>query len=90
MIFSGVPTRIIIRPSDCRVQRYLVQGMLDAIQEAGLAPGFQVRVDTTIPTGAPTCHFTLWKATDEEGQAWKKYTEQLEEKALRIAAGKNR
>lgn len=75
---------------DCRVQRYLVQGMLDAFEEAGLAPGFQVRVDTTIPTGAPTCHFTLWKATDEEGQAWGKYTRQLEEKALKIAAEKKK
>jgi hypothetical protein len=71
---------------DCRVQRYFVQGMVDALQETGLAPGFQVRFDTTIPTGAATCHFTLWKATDEEGQAWKQYTKQLEEKALKIAA----
>ena len=46
---------------DCRVQRYFVQGMIDAGQEfarghAG-APGFafEVRVDSTIPAGAPTC-----------------------------------
>lgn len=71
---------------DCRVQRYLVQGMLDAMQEAGLAPGFQVRFDCTIPAGASTCHFTLWRVTEAEGQAWERYTRQLEEKALRIAA----
>ncbi len=75
---------------DCRVQRYLVQGILDALKETGLASGFQIRFDSTMPAGASTCHFTLWKATDEEGQAWKKYTEQLEEKALRIAAEGNR
>ncbi len=28
---------------------------------------------------------TLWRATDEEGQAWERYTAQLEAKALRIA-----
>jgi hypothetical protein len=71
---------------DCRVQRYLVQGMVNALQESGLAPGFQVRFDTTIPTGAPTCHFTVWKASTEEGQAWKEYSRQLEHKALHIAA----
>jgi hypothetical protein len=71
---------------DCRVQRYLVQGMLDALEETGLVSDFQVRFDNTIPAGAPTCHFTLWKASDEEGKAWEKYTRQLEEKALRMAA----
>jgi len=71
---------------DCRVQRYLVQGMLDALSESGQGQGFQVRFDTTIPAGASTCHFTLWRATDEEGQAWERYTAQLEAKALRIAA----
>jgi hypothetical protein len=44
--------------------------------------GFEVRFDTTIPSGAPTCHFTLWKATDEEKEEWKKYTGLLEQKAL--------
>ncbi|MCL4558029.1 MAG: hypothetical protein M1491_05275 [Deltaproteobacteria bacterium] len=24
--------------------------------------GFQVRCDTTIPSGAQTCHFTIWKS----------------------------
>ena len=70
---------------DCRVQRYLVQGMLDALKETGLASGFQVRFDCTIPSGAPTCHFTLWKTDDSEGEAWAEYTRQLEEKALRLA-----
>ena len=73
---------------DCRVQRYFVQGMIDAATEfakaSGLAgrEGFEVRFDTTIPSGAQTCHFTIWKATEAERAQWAKYTEWLEQKAL--------
>lgn len=46
---------------------------------------FQVRFDCTIPAGADTCHFTLWRASDEERDQWDTYTRVLEEKALRHA-----
>ena len=36
----------------------------------------------TIPSGAATCHFTLWKPSPEERGAWEEYTRRLEEKAL--------
>ena len=62
--------------------------MIDAAQEyargnAG-APGFgfEVRFDSTIPAGAPTCHFTMWKASDEERAQWQGYTRVLERKAI--------
>jgi hypothetical protein len=67
---------------DCRVQRYLVQGMIDAAREFTGRFGFEVRFDTTIPAGAPTCHFTMWQATDAEREQWGKYTQLLEAKAL--------
>jgi hypothetical protein len=67
---------------DCRVQRYLVQGMVDAAQEYAGRFGFQVRFDSTIPAGAPTCHFTLWKPTEDEKARWDEYTKLLEAKAL--------
>jgi hypothetical protein len=67
---------------DCRVQRYFVQGMLDAAREHAARFGFEVRFDTTIPSGAATCHFTLWKPSPEERGAWEEYTRRLEEKAL--------
>ncbi len=73
---------------DCRVQRYFVQGMLEALAETGLAKGFQVRFDSTIPAGSPTCHFTIWRASEEEAAAWETYTRALEEKALKRAGGK--
>lgn len=71
---------------DCRIQRYLVQGMLDALRESGQIEGYQVRFDSTIPAGAATCHFIVWKASAAEGEAWESYSSYLEEKALRIAA----
>ncbi len=77
---------------DCRVQRYFVQGMVDAAREFARgrsgAPGFpfEVRFDSTIPSGAPTCHFTMWNASEGEREQWQAYTRVLERKAL-VRAG---
>jgi len=70
---------------DCRVQRYFVQGMIDAAKEFAAWKGFECRFDTTIPSGGETCHFTLWKPTDAESQLWARKTEELEQKALEHA-----
>ena len=35
--------------------------MIDAMREFGREHDFDVRFDTTIPAGAPTCHFTMWR-----------------------------
>jgi hypothetical protein len=67
---------------DCRVQRYFVQGMLDAAKEVAGGFDFQVRFDTTMPAGAKTCHFTIWRASEEEQSRWQAYTQLLERKAL--------
>ncbi len=78
---------------DCRVQRYFVQGMIEAARDYARGFGFEVRFDSTIPAGASTCHFTLWKVAGEEGgeerRAWESYTKLLEEKAL-VRAKKGR
>jgi hypothetical protein len=73
---------------DCRVQRYFVAGMLDAAREKAGQLGFEVRFDTTIPSGASTCHFTMWKPTEEERGAWAQLTMQLDKKAIEIAGRK--
>jgi hypothetical protein len=73
---------------DCRVQRYFVQGMLDAAREHLPRFDFQVRFDCTMPAGAPTCHFTLWKPSPEEEKSWEAHTKRLEEKALARARGR--
>jgi hypothetical protein len=67
---------------DCRVQRYFVQGMIDAAREVAGRFGFEVRFDQTIPAGAPTCHFTMWKPSDDERAVWEQTTKLIEEKAL--------
>jgi len=67
---------------DCRIQRYFVRGMIAAAQEVALGKEWQVPFDSTIPAGAPTCHFTLWKASDDEQRAWNEYSQLLEAKAL--------
>jgi hypothetical protein len=67
---------------DCRVQRYFVQGMIDAAQQFAGKFGFEVRFDQTIPAGAPTCHFTMWKASDDERRQWEQMTQLIEAKAL--------
>jgi len=69
---------------DCRVQRYFVQGMVDAAEEFSSQLGFQVRFDSTIPAGAETCHFTMWKGEPEEAKAWDDYTDRLNKKALEL------
>src|SRR5262249_15338295 len=66
---------------DCRVQRYFVQGMIDAAKKfAGASGRFDVRFDYTIPAGAETCHFTMWQASDEERAKWEEDTRLLEAK----------
>jgi hypothetical protein len=67
---------------DCRVQRYFVQGMLEGVEEKTRRRGWTVRFDSTIPAGAPTCHFTMWKSTDEDREQWRRDTELIEARAL--------
>jgi hypothetical protein len=74
---------------DCRVQRYFVQGMLDAAAELEWYRPWQVRFTQTIPAGAGTCRFVLWLATDGEEAEWGEYSRRLEQKALEIAAGES-
>jgi hypothetical protein len=70
---------------DCRVQRYFVQGMIDAARDIVKRFSFDVRFDFTIPAGAPTCHFTMWRGRDAEGNAWREHTSQIERRAIERA-----
>jgi hypothetical protein len=70
---------------DCRVQRNFVQGMLDAAADRGWLSNWQVRFTQTIPAGADTCRFVIWRASQDEKSEWKKYSEQLDAKALEIS-----
>jgi hypothetical protein len=72
---------------DCRVQRYFVRGMLEAAEELGRWKGWELRFDSTIPSGASTCHFTVWKPKEGESR-WNADTQLIELKALRHASSR--
>jgi hypothetical protein len=71
---------------DCRVQRYFVVGIFDALEEFGRGQGFQMRFDTTIPANGGTCHFTAWHTGETENQEWNDGTQRIELKALKKIA----
>lgn len=68
---------------DCRVQRYLVEGMIDAGRAFFGDGAFDVAFATTIPSGASTCHFDIVPREGGAGEAWTAYSDKLRERALR-------
>lgn len=72
------------RAFDCRVQRYIVQGLLEALEER---TGMRVdaRFTQLIPKGAETCRFEIWKLGPNEAREWTSYSEQLANRALERA-----
>ena len=70
---------------DCRVQRYFVQGMIEAMRDHTKSFGFDVRFDSTIPAGPKTCHFTMWRPEGDQAAEWPDYTDYINKKALKHA-----
>jgi len=75
---------------DCRVQRYFVQGMIDAARDfmksRGREDTWDVAFETTIPSGSETCLFRLHRGSPDDKRAWAEYTKLIEKKALDIAS----
>ncbi|MFA5787755.1 MAG: hypothetical protein WDA71_12375 [Actinomycetota bacterium] len=67
---------------DCRIQRYLVEGMLEAARDLLGARGFDIRVEATIPAGAPACRFVIWQTEDERPCGWEARSQALGRMAL--------
>lgn len=77
------PLQDVYKPFDCRVQRYLVQGIINAFRDSGLLNNeFQAEFKTTIPAGADTCLFEITKKKQNESDKWEDYSKILEKKAL--------
>ncbi|MBY8986879.1 MAG: L-2-amino-thiazoline-4-carboxylic acid hydrolase [Candidatus Lokiarchaeota archaeon] len=77
------PLQDIYKAFDCRVQRYLVQGIIKAFRDSGVVnKEFQVEFKTTIPAGADTCLFEITKKKQNESDKWEDYSKILEKKAL--------
>ncbi len=78
---------------DCRVQRYFVQGMIDAAKDYANSQGreytWDVAFRTTIPSGEETCFFEIQHGDPEQIRKWGEYTEFIEKKALEIAKKEN-
>jgi len=67
---------------DCRVQRYFVEGMIEAVN-ARRKHSIVPKVEKLIPKGAECCHFVVDRVeTDEDNNAWDQYSDQLARRAL--------
>lgn len=74
---------------DCRVQRYLVEGMLEAGRALFGERGFDVAFATTIPSGSATCRFDIFPGRAPGSDVWNQYSENLRARALARAAGES-
>lgn len=83
------PHQDMYQAMDCRVQRYFVQGMIDAAREFAATKGrddiYDVMFKTTMPAGYETCFFQIEKGTAGSAERWARYTEVLEKKNLKLA-----
>ncbi|MEJ2248245.1 MAG: hypothetical protein P8Y70_08815 [Candidatus Lokiarchaeota archaeon] len=77
------PLEELYKPFDCRVQRYLVQGIIEFFRdEVFKITDFQIEFKSTIPSGANSCKFKIYRKQQGEKDKWEIYSEKLEEKAL--------
>jgi len=73
----------IYRAFDCRIQRYLVQGIIDAFREKNpFGKDYQVEFTQTIPAGKDFCRFVINKKKSGEPDKWETYSKLLERKAM--------
>jgi hypothetical protein len=71
---------------DCRVQRYFVEGIFEAIEERGFG-GFTAWVEELIPHGADRCHFVVERRKDRDAKnPWHEYSEKLGKRAFQKLA----
>jgi len=78
------PLQDIYSAFDCRVQRYLVQGILDAWRDSGILDSdFQVEFKKTIPAGAKTCLFVISQKNPGDPDKWETYSKLLEKRAMK-------
>lgn len=78
------PLQDVYKAFDCRVQRYLVQGIVDAFRESGkLDKDYQIEFKCTIPAGAECCTFVINEKKEGENDKWESYSKELENRALK-------
>ncbi|MFW9819590.1 MAG: L-2-amino-thiazoline-4-carboxylic acid hydrolase [Candidatus Thorarchaeota archaeon] len=77
------PLQDVYSAFDCRVQRYLVQGIINYFREKVLKDEFQVEFKCTIPAGAEYCRFIIERKNQGDQDKWETYSRLLERKALK-------
>ncbi len=78
------PLQDIYKAFDCRVQRYMVQGIIDAFRESNpFNKDYQVKFTKTIPAGAECCRFVISEKEPGEPDDWENYSRFLEAKAIK-------
>ena len=85
------PLQDVYSAFDCRVQRYLVQGIINAFYNSNILNSeYQIEFKSTIPAGAKTCFFTFVKKKPGDADNWETYSKILERRALkRLEENKN-
>jgi len=78
------PLQDVYSAFDCRVQRYLVQGILNAFRDSNILDNeYQIEFTKTIPAGAECCNFIISEKKPGEIDKWEVYSKMLEKKALK-------
>ncbi len=76
------PHQDIYTAFDCRVQRYFVEGMIQAMEDR-TGTGVHPQVEKLIPHGADRCHFVVDRLEGKSGKnPWHAYSEELAKRAL--------
>ncbi|MBM3141833.1 MAG: hypothetical protein FJ005_02125 [Chloroflexi bacterium] len=84
------PHQDVYRPFDCRVQRYFVEGTMQAARELwGDKGNFDAFFRYSIPQGRDTCLFEM-KRREGEADRWRQYSEELQHRALERVKRKKR
>jgi hypothetical protein len=77
------PLQDVYSAFDCRVQRYLVQGIITYFKDNVVKADFQIEFKHTIPGGAENCRFVIERKIPGEQDKWETYSRLLERKALK-------
>jgi len=78
------PLQDVYSAFDCRVQRYLVQGIINAFRDSNILDNeYQIEFTKTIPAGAECCNFIISEKKPGEIDKWEVYSKMLEKKALK-------
>jgi len=84
------PHQDVYGPFDCRVQRYFVEGVMQAARELwGDRGNFDAFFRYSIPQGHDTCLFEM-KPREGDEDPWRQYSEELQRRALERAQRKTK